>query len=40
MNQRSRLERFLALFTEVRAGEGATVLLLALNIFLILNCNT
>ena len=33
---RSPLERFLSLFTEVRAGEAATVLLLALNVFLIL----
>jgi AAA family ATP:ADP antiporter len=33
---RSRLERVLGLFAEVRGGEGATVLLLALNIFLIL----
>jgi AAA family ATP:ADP antiporter len=32
----SRLERFLNLFTEVRAGEARTVLLLALNVFLIL----
>lgn len=34
--RRSSLERFLGLFTEVRAGEGAVVLLLALNVFLIL----
>ncbi|RKZ13098.1 hypothetical protein DRQ32_02345, partial [bacterium] len=33
---RTPLERFLGLFAEVRAGEGAVVLLLALNIFLIL----
>lgn len=33
---RSPLERFLGLFAEVRAGEGATVLLLALNVFLLL----
>jgi AAA family ATP:ADP antiporter len=33
---RSAVERALGLFTEVRAGEGATVLALALNIFLIL----
>jgi AAA family ATP:ADP antiporter len=33
---RSRLERFLGLFTDVRAGEGPTALLLALNVFLIL----
>ncbi len=34
--QRSLLERFLSLFTEVRSGEAMTVLLLALNVFLIL----
>ena len=34
--KRSPLERFLGLFTEVRAGEAATALLLAANIFLIL----
>jgi AAA family ATP:ADP antiporter len=33
---RSRLERFLGLFTDVHAGEGLTALLLALNVFLIL----
>jgi hypothetical protein len=33
---RSGLERFLGLFTDVHAGEGATALLLSLNIFLIL----
>ena len=36
MNQRSPLERFLAIFTEVKAGEGGTALFLTLNIFLIL----
>ena len=35
-DNRSGLERFLGLFTEVRAGEAATVLMLALNVFLIL----
>ena len=35
-DDRSPLERFLSLFTEVRAGEAATVLMLALNVFLIL----
>lgn len=30
------LDRFLRLFSDVRAGEGATVLLLALNVFLLL----
>jgi AAA family ATP:ADP antiporter len=33
---RSGLERFLGLFTDVRAGEGTTALLLSLNILLIL----
>jgi AAA family ATP:ADP antiporter len=33
---RSSLERFLGMFTEVKAGEGTTALLLALNVFLIL----
>lgn len=33
---RSRLERLLGLFTEVRGGEGISVLVLACNIFLIL----
>jgi AAA family ATP:ADP antiporter len=32
----SRLERFLRLFTEVRAGEGITALLMFLNVFLVL----
>src|SRR3954469_10316256 len=32
----SPVDRFLRLFTDVKAGEGTTVLLLALNIFLIL----
>jgi len=34
--QRSPLERFLGLFSEVRAGEGATVLLLTLNVFVLM----
>ena len=33
---RSPLDRFLRLFTDVRAGEGTTAVLLALNVFLIL----
>jgi AAA family ATP:ADP antiporter len=33
---RTRLERFLGIFTDVHAGEGVTSLLLALNVFLIL----
>lgn len=32
----SKLERFLGVFTEVRAGEGATALLLTLNVFVLL----
>jgi len=35
-DSRSPLERFLGLFANVRAGEGATVVLLALNVFLLL----
>ena len=35
-SDRTRLERFLSIFAEVRAGEGTTALLLALNVFLIL----
>ncbi len=35
-SDRSRLERFLGLFTDVHAGEGTTALLLAANVFLIL----
>ena len=35
--RRKPLERFLRLFADVRAGEGATVVLLALNVFLILS---
>lgn len=35
-DQRSGLERLLSVFTEVRAGEGVTALLLTLNIFLLL----
>lgn len=34
--QPSPLDRFLRLFTDIRAGEGATALLLALNVFLLL----
>ncbi len=34
--QLSRLERFLRLFTEVRAGEGSTAVLMFLNVFLLL----
>ncbi|MEE8477172.1 MAG: hypothetical protein V3S19_02320, partial [Gemmatimonadales bacterium] len=32
----SRLDRFMRLFSDVRAGEGAQALLLALNIFMVL----
>jgi AAA family ATP:ADP antiporter len=35
-NSKNPLERFLGLFTDVRGGEGTTVLLLALNVFLLL----
>jgi ATP:ADP antiporter, AAA family len=35
-SDKSSLERFLGLFTDVRAGEGTTALLLAANVFLIL----
>jgi len=35
-SDRSSLERFLGMFTEVRPGEGKTALLLALNVFLLL----
>lgn len=34
----SPLDRFLRLFTDVRAGEGVTALLLASNVFLLLTC--
>lgn len=34
--ERSPLDRFLGIFTEVEAGEGPTALLLALNVFLLL----
>ena len=34
--ERSAMERFLGVFTEVRAGEGLTAILLALTVFLIL----
>lgn len=35
-DSRNPLERFLSLFTDVRGGEGSTVLLLALNVFILL----
>jgi len=35
---RSRLDRALALFTDVRAGESATALLMLVNVFLLLVC--
>jgi AAA family ATP:ADP antiporter len=35
-SERTSLERFLGTFTEVRAGEGTTALLLALSVFLLL----
>ena len=36
-DQRSRLERALAIFTDVRAGEGGTALLLTLGLFMLLS---
>jgi AAA family ATP:ADP antiporter len=36
--EKSPLERALSLFTDVRAGEGATALLLLVNVFLLLIC--
>src|SRR3954463_791498 len=38
MSQKSRLDRVLSLFTDVRPGEGATVVLMLANIFLLLIC--
>src|SRR3954471_20482324 len=35
---RTRVDRALALFTDVRAGEGATAVLMLVNIFLLLIC--
>src|SRR5512134_745693 len=35
-SRRSPLERFLGLFTEVRAGEGPVTLIMAFNVFLLL----
>ena len=35
---KSRLDRALALFTDVRAGEGATAVLMLVNVFLLLVC--
>ena len=35
-SDRSSLERFLGMFTDVRPGEGTTAVLLALNVFLLL----
>src|SRR3954447_10243320 len=35
---KSRLDRALALFTDVRSGEGATAALMLVNIFLLLIC--
>ena len=37
-NRASALDRFLRLFTDVRAGEGVTALLLATNVFLLMTC--
>src|SRR3954471_3584240 len=38
MSQKSRLDRVLSLFTDVRPGEGAIAVLMLLNIFLLLVC--
>src|SRR3954469_4415201 len=38
MSQKSRLDRALSLFTDVRAGEGTTAVLMLINIFLLLIC--
>jgi ATP:ADP antiporter, AAA family len=38
MPQKSRLDRALSLFTDVRPGEGATAVLMLANIFLLLIC--
>src|SRR5688500_20390916 len=38
MPQKSRLERALSPFTDIRAGEGATAVLMLVNIFLLLVC--
>src|SRR6187549_1498747 len=35
---KTRLDRVLALFTDVRAGEGATAVLMLVNVFLLLVC--
>src|SRR5205809_5752319 len=37
-DQKSALDRVLSLFTDVRAGEGATAALMLLNVFLLLIC--
>ena len=36
--RRTRVDRMLSLFTEVRAGEGTTALLMLVNVFLLLVC--
>src|SRR5689334_25308432 len=38
MTEKSPIDRALSLFTDVRAGEGATVVLMLANIFLLLVC--
>ena len=38
MPQKSRLERALSLFTDIRGGEGVTAVLMLVNIFLLLVC--
>src|SRR3954454_8173385 len=38
MSGKSRLDRALSLFSDTRAGEGATAVLMLLNIFILLVC--
>src|SRR5690349_22725214 len=38
MPRKSRLDRALSLFTDIHAGEGATSVLMMINIFLLLVC--
>ena len=38
MARKSRLDRTLSVFADVRAGEGATALLMLVNVFLLLVC--
>src|SRR6202008_3757523 len=38
MSRTSRLDRALSLFSDIRAGEGTTALLMLVNVFLLLIC--